>query len=739
MSELIDQLLSESIEINSENKNALTNNVDGPVMSPDDSALGNTNVNAETQAGKIQNMYPTIHENNYVSNTGIAIGSLPHDSFYSVKAYAKSLFPSMDINEAVGRFGQQDGRIYYLGTDEKLYWATPDFNAVKGNLGNIDEFASRAVGPSMPIVSGTAGAILSLGNPIVAGASGMAGEGFRQTLSNQYTGEEMSIPKRVIEVGKAGLFEGLGTVGGNILNKAIQKVITKLPARVKNFSLLSGDSFAKYSTKVRDELVKASTKFGIRLTPAEISADGRLLKLQKILSNTKGSDEILESFYRIRNKDVQNAIYKTFVNISEKEIAPDLAFKEAIQGANVVLKGEERILIDKAKAYYNKAYTVDNVNTASTIQMLNEAIKISKGSTLAKLKYVKDMLINKKNVAVQGPNRNSGPLLDKEINSKETSLQSLDQVKREIDQIINGAGLTDNSIAKGNVVQFTKIKESLLANMDEASPDYATAREIYEIGKPTLDQVKRGFVNEIAKQNDNMFYDAGKVLFTSQKSSVADVKLAREMFFKHGQGDAWNRIVRGHLQNVFESVLKEENIGQVHNLAGNFYKKVFGSGRQRAIMLEALKNLKGTEPLKQGVQGPPRGFGVEFAELMTLLNQTQKAMGVNSHTAWMQEAQKELLSDAKPMLASMVETLEIWNSPSRLAKWWTEIKKDKLAVEMAHILTSPNGKKEMAKLRDLGKNGKAIVMAFTHLMAGGTLQDEPEGDIPIGQINKGSY
>ena len=714
-------------EILDTSKNALTNDdgpvVDGPVMSQNNSALGNTDVDAETQAGKIQNMYPTIHENNYVSNTGIATGSLPHDSFYSVKAYAKSLFPSMDINEAVGRFGQQDGRIYYLGTDEKLYWATHNFNAVKGNLGNIDEFASRAVGPSMPIIAGTAGAIFSGGNPIVAGGAGMTGESFRQGLSNTYTGEEMSIPKRVVEIGKAGLFEGGGTVVGNIFNGVIKKVITKLPARVKNFDI--GNKFSKYSTKVSDALVKASTKFGIRLTPAEISSDGRLIKLQKVLAETKNADEILESFYRIRNEDVKNAIYKSFISISEKDIAPDLAFKEAIQGANVVLKGEERILIDKAKAYYTKAYTVDNVNTSSTIQMLNEAIKISKGSTLAKLKYVKDMLINKKNVNVQGPSRNGGPLLNKQINSKETSLQSLDQIKREIDQIINSAGLTDNSIAKGNVVQFTKIKESLLANMDEASPDYATAREIYEVGKPTLDQVKKGFVNNIAQQNDNMFYDAGKALFTSQKSSVTDVRLAREMFFKHGKGNEWNQIVRGHLENVFESILKEEQVGQIHNLGGNFYKKVFGSGRQREIMLEAMKGVD--------------NFGPQFAELMTLLNSTQKAMKMNSHTSWMLEAQKELTEDAKPMLAKMVETIGIWNSPKRFSDWWTGIARDKLAVNLAHMLTSPNGKKEMAKLRELPSGGKAIVMAFTHLMAGGTLQDEPEGDIPIGQINKGSY
>mgnify|MGYP001562975452 CR=1 FL=1 len=720
----------------------VVNNIpeNGPVMKADESALGTnvqTDLNTDTKAGKIANMHPTIHEDNYIDNSGIALGSLPHNSFYSVKEYAKSKFPNMDINQAVGRFGQKDGRIYYLGTDEKLYYATPDFSAVKGNLGNVDEFVSRAVGPSMPIIAGTTGAILSGGNPFVAGASGVAGEGVRQSASKYFTGEELSFPERSVNLATAGAIELGGTVGGNILNGVIKKVLTKLPARIKNFDI--GDKFAKYSTKISNSLSKASEKFGIKLTPAEISADGRLIKLQKLLANTKGSEEILETFYKIRNEDVKTAVYKAFVNIAEKEISPELAFKEAIKSANVVLKGEERILIDQASAYYKKAYEVNNVNIAPTLKMLNDAIKIAKGSTLSKLLYVKDMLVNKSNVAVQGPSRNGGPLLNKQIKTKETNLQSLDQVKREIDQIINSAGLTDNSIAKGNVVQFTKIKDNLLANMDEASPDYAKARAIYEVGKPTLDQVKRGFVNEIAKQNENMFYNAGKVLFTSQKSSVTDVKLAREMFFKHGQGDAWNQIVRGHLENVFESVLKEGNVGEIYNLAGHFYKKVFGTGKQRAIMLEALKNLRGTTQLPSGVQGPYQGFGVEFAELMTLLNRTTKAMKLNSHTAWMQEAQKDFTADAKPMLAKMVETIGIWNSPKRLSDWWTEIAKDKLAIKLAHILTSKNGQKEMAKLRELPSGGKAIIMAFTHLMAGGTLQDEEEGDIEMGQINKGSY
>ena len=698
---LVDELLNEQLEIPT-----------GPVMDVDTSALAQHGAQSKVQA-----MAEPIYENNYVDNTGIAVGSLPHDSFYSVKAYAKSKFPNLDLNEAVGRFAQKDGRIYYLGMDNKLYWATPDFKAVKSDIRNIDEWASKGVGPAIPIAMGTGGAIVSGGNPIIAGGAGMTGEAIRQTLSHQLTGEEMSLPKRAINVGTAGLTEGVGTVGGNLLNGAIRKVITKLPARVKNFEI--GDKFAQYSTKLNEKLVKLSEKFGIDLTTAERSADGRLIKLQKVLGETKGADEILEAFYKIRNKDVQKAVYNAFMKIAEKDIAPDLAFKEAIKSSKVVLKGEERILIDKASAHYEKAFQVNNVNIQSTIDLVDELMKTAKGNSFSKLKQIRSMLFRQ----VDDPAGAGQKIKTKTL--KENRLQSLDQVKREIDQILNVAGSTDNSIAKGNKVLFTKIKDSLLSNMDEASTDYATAREIYEHGMPALDQVKKGWINELAKQNENIFSDVGNMLLNSKRTSVADVKLAREMFFKYNKSNEWNQIVRGHLENVFESVLKEETVGQIHNLAGRFYNKVFSSGRQRAIIKESLKGLD--------------GFGEDFADLMLLLNQTQKAMSLNSHTAWMQEAQKELLSDAKPMIASMIETLEIWKSPSRLSAWWTEIRKDKLAIDMAHMLTTKEGRKQLAKLREMPKNGKAIVMAFTHILMGGTFAEELEGDVEMGKFQEGRY
>ena len=102
---LVDELLNEQLEIPT-----------GPVMDVDTSALAQHGAQSKVQA-----MAEPIYENNYVDNTGIAVGSLPHDSFYSVKAYAKSKFPNLDLNEAVGRFAQKDGRIYYLGMDNKKY------------------------------------------------------------------------------------------------------------------------------------------------------------------------------------------------------------------------------------------------------------------------------------------------------------------------------------------------------------------------------------------------------------------------------------------------------------------------------------------------------------------------------------------------------------------------------------------------------------------------------------------
>jgi len=685
---------------------------EGPVLKDDTSALGNVDLgNTETKAGKITNMYPEIHENNYIDNTGIAVGSLPHDSFYSVKAYAKSKFPNMPINEAIGRFGQQDGRIYYLGNDQKLYWATPNFSAVKSNPANIDEWVSRAVGPSIPIVAGTGGAIMSGGNPIIAGGSGVAGESFRQALSHKLTGEELPIEKRALHIGGAGLVELGGQLSANwLLNPAIKKVISKLPARIKNFKI--GDKFQKYNTDIKNKIDILSKKYKISLTHAESSGDPRLIKLQKLLANKPNSDEILNAFYNMRNGEVKDAVYKLFVNISEKEIAPDLAFKESIIGANAIIKGEERILIDKSKAFYNKAFQVNNVDVSSTINLIDELIKVSKGNTLSKLQNVKSMLFNEVR-DLQGD----------VIVVPNSSLKSLDMVKKEIDQILNSAGKTDTSIAKGNIVNFAKIKESLLGNMDSASSDYAKARAIYEHGVPNIDKIKGGFVNQIAKQNENMFANVGKIIFNSNKSSVADVKHARELFFKHGKGNEWNQLVRGHLENVFETVLKDDSLLSSSNLGGSFYKKIFGTKRQRDIMIESFKGID--------------GFGREFADVMTLLNQTIKAMDFNSDTAWKIMAQQEFMQDAKPFIGQAIETLEIWNQPSRLNKWWTDVRANKLAINMAKLLTTPEGKSQLAKIREIGMKTKTATILFSHLLGGGTLKSYTEAN--KGDVKQGDF
>jgi hypothetical protein len=696
----------------------------GPVLQDDKSELGNIDLgNTDTKAGKLQAMYPEIHENNYIDNTGIAVGSLPHDSFYSVKAYAKSKFPNMPMEEAIGRFGQQDGRIYYLGNDQKLYWATPNFSAVKSNPANIDEWMLRGTGPSMPIVAGTSAAIFSGGNPLVAGGAGMAGESLRQGLSHKLTGEELPIGQRAMHVGTAGAIELGGQLTANyLLNPAIKKVVSKLPARIKNFKI--GDKFQKFNTHVKDKIDILSKKYNISLTHAEASGDPRLIKLQKLLANKPNADEILNTFYHMRNGEVKDAVYKLFVNISEKEIAPDLAFKEAIAGSQAVIKGEERILVDKAKAFYNKAFQVNNVDVSSTINLIDELIQISKGNTLSKLHNVKNMLFKEIDVPVQGPTQ-GGVLQTQKQLVPETNLQSLDQIKREIDQILNSAGKTDTSIAKGNIVNFTKIKESLLANMDNASSDYAKARGIYEHGVPNIEKIKGGFVNQIAKQNENMFADVGKIIFNSNKSSVADVKHARELFFQHGKGNEWNQLVRGHLENVFESVIKDDTLFTVNNLGGSFYKKVFGTKRQRDIMLEAFKGID--------------GFGREFADVMMLLNQTMKAMDFNSDTAWKQLANQEFIQDAKPFIGQAIQTIEIWNQPSRLNKWWTDVRANKLAINLAKLLTTKEGKSELAKLRDIGVKTKTATILFSHLLGGGTLTNVKEKASNKGDVKQGEF
>ncbi len=673
--------------------------VDGPVLKEDTSAIGNMPIDQSGSiSGKYQNFYPTINENNYIDNTAIAVGSLPRDWNKTVEVYAKNKFPNMPINEAIGRFGMQDGRVYYLGMDNKLYYATPNFSAVMSNPSNIDEFALQGTGPSMPIVTGTTGAIMSGGNPFVAGASGMVGETARQGLSSYYTGEQMPIGERALNVGLSGAVEFGGTIGGNILNKAIQKALTKLPEKIKGAPLLSGETYAKYSTAVKDKMVELSNKYGIRLSNAELSEDPYLISLQKILANNPNSDQIIKSFNNIRNDEVKDAIFKMIQQISNKDIAPELAFKEGIEGSRTILSNQNKILSDRANAYYTKAFEVNNVNINSTIGLINNLMKTAKGNTLAKLQNVRSMLFNETTNS-QG----------QKVLTPNTSLKSLDMVKKEIDQILNSAGSSDTSIAKGNMAVFSNIKENLLKNMDDASSDYAKARQIYIDGYPNLNEANKSLIGTLAKQNEFTYTNVGNTLFNSSRSSVTDVRLAKKLFYENGLQKEWNQIVRGHLETIFDGVLKE---GTDTNIAGQFYKKLFASKRQKDILLEAFD---------------PQ-FGREFADLMQLFNQTTKAIDSGPDTAWKQRALKEFDDYNKPMLSSILENIAIWNSPKNVANWWAETKSKKSASRMAYLLTTPEGRKELAKLRELPKEGRAIVMAFAHLLNGGTFTNIREGE-----------
>ena len=65
-----------------------------------------------------------------------------------------------------------------------------------------------------------------------------------------------------------------------------------------------------------------------------------------------------------------------------------------------------------------------------------------------------------------------------------------------------------------------------------------------------------------------------------------------------------------------------------------------------------------------------------------------------------------------------------------------------MAVKFANMLTTTEGRKELAKLRDIGINTKKGVILFTHILNGGTITDlteGPEKNVEMGQMEKGSY
>lgn len=618
----------------------------------------------------------------------IAASSLPTDDATRVKYLAAQLFPGKPWEAVADRFFYRGDRLSYVAEDGKAYYADPEFRAPTsfGNLQESGKKIASGAGPSMAPIGATLATLPTIAEGPIGMATGVpqamagagAGDAVRQFLANKITGEEKSLGERAAQTGGAAVQEGFGQLVGGAATKALGSAVGRTPL---------------YDLSKAEALQKQSKAVDIPLTAAEASGSRSLIRRQKILANTTGADETFEEFYKFRNDKVASSV-ETLLGMISKTPSVRQSSGAGVKGAFEAVSTARAQAAAQAKPMYEVALAPGNMIPRSVLQ------KELEPSQYAVLQHVI-------NTSRKDPVK--GPVMQ---GWQDNSMYVLDQAKKNIDGMINAAKQEGDN---HRVSLLTAAKTKLLGVMDQNFPEYGKARAVYVDEMPNITNLERGVVGDASKLEANDVMRAPRIIF-GQGSSGEDVRAARKAFVDAGQESAWDDMTRAWLQQEFENI-PQSSTGAIVNIGGTYRNKILGSSKKAEIAKAALEhNPKALE---------------YFNWMMGTLDATGKAMRGESITAFAQMGQKELAQEAKGVGPTLMETVEVWRTPSRLAQFWADAQTGKYARKMATLLTSEDGIKKLSELRRLSPGSAGAVLGLSHLLLAAGVEQFPSANAAI--------
>ena len=710
-----------------------------------------------------------------------AIASLPTDTATRAQYYAEQRFPNDP--GALQRYGMQDGKIYYVDdqgqghfeeSEARLPTSIGDIPEAAAETGKA---MAGSVGPALPVIGGTAAGVLTVpyaGGVPGAAAGGAAGDVVRQAGAYALTGEEKPVIDRLMQTGGAAVQEGAGQVAGLGIARGMKFAgrtpVYDLPASTKtgemakqfDIPLTAGERTASKSLIRRQKILGSTTEgedifenfYRMRNDKTRAAVYNLLDALspeQSVRGASKAGVEGAQAAVGVERRALQRAakpFYEqaekvTDVNVQPvldliddkiaKVAAPVAAKLRRIKGDLLVKGGDVETLYRgvggtrQGRNFYsvNRDFAREFTKSGKDSEILTRYISKSDVYQPAELPFAGDVpavdaaiaaarKAGKKAIRVsEGVDQPSSIFVVDKMAVRaakptgataEGRLAKIDEVKKWLDDEIKSAGRKDSGIGTAQRHHLEEIRKLLVGQADEASEAYTKARGIYEAGMPGVAKIEKGIVGDVAKLDQNGVLRATRLLFSPRTSSAVDVRTARLAFNKAGKQAEWDALVRAHIQDTLESI-PESSFGNPTNLGGTLFKSLYGSPKKMAMLREAMENSPGT--LKD----------VEY--FMQVLKATGRAAKGESITAFAQAGQKELAREAKPFLASAVESLEIWRTPSRVARFWADVSEGRYARKMSEILTSPEGIEKLKELRTLSPSSKGAIVGFTHLLTGG--------------------
>jgi len=599
--------------------------------------------------------------------------SFASDRGEAVNFLAQKVFPDIPVEEAKKFFTEKDGMIAFRDPEGKEHVIAD----------SLLKRLALGVGPSLPIGTGTAAGIASmplaatgigtLGTIGLTGGAAAAGEAARQKIGDYL----MDTPDPSLNAGSI-LFEGGMGAAGQGLGKGMAALSERYAVR----------DLAKMSPTATKNAYSQAQRHGVDLTPGEATGLPSLKAQQKRLGNITATSDDMASFYEKRNDQVFSA-WDDFLGSISKNGDADSVAESARSAAQKSISDVRAARSAAAAPHYEAAFADDvTVDTAPILNGLDERLGVAKGG-------IKAALTSARNLLVDG-------------DRPDTRLRALHEAKMALDDMIEGA----RESGMGNTAkrELVSLKNQLLDAMDDASPDYTTARQIFSNESGAVDDAMNSTVKILAGLKDVNLQRATTEILNPGTRSAGTVARARALLEK-ADPEAWQGIKRIYLQQEMDKAFRVSQSGAVQNPAGKLYATLTRTPQ--------LRNLKAA------MTGPEYA---RFTEFMDVMKRASSVKQIGSDTAWNQEANKEAFDAARPFLAKVAKNINPLKALENAADFFTNRNLEKNAQTMVDVITSgdPEAVKVLRELRKLSPKDMRWRALVGHLLTRGGVQGAQE-------------
>jgi len=584
----------------------------------------------------------------------------------------------------VDKFGVIEGRI--VAFDGGRY--VPVEPIVGQGDGVTDKFrrAGEFVGAGTPgtvpgIVGGLAG--ITQGNPItgaaVAGGTAATLDMGRQALDRALAGEDVTDIDYLNSAGQGGL-AGISEFGGY----GLAKLFTRNRLGIQDYDRLKAldPQFLKDAETLRQ---KAKTEFGIDLST------GQATGLRSILAKERQAlrwDETMDDVYKFRDTQwgdqIPAAVQKEIRRISPK--SGEDAVSAFRSGSDDVVAAAEKKWMDEAKVSFSNA--LDNKPPYNTEQL---DVLMKRPIMAAAWKEAK--------IAAQNRGRplpeyfqmdEAGNIIG---NIQKPDWRAWHSIKMGLDRVKNN-NLNAMGRPSGKGADAAAVKKDLMREL-RVNQEYMDALRNYGESADVMDAILSGGVGYLKKMKQQDVAGVVNRVFNENNIPFEEINRMRQTFASIGQSPKWNAGVSRWLSDALDGALKE-TAGGSGNVPNAFLKKVYGSPERKRIFEAAL----GPENMKR------------WEGLLEVLQAAKKSLPEGSPTATDLGA---LAPDAVGEAAAKVGgTLSI-DVFDNAGKGIANLRQPEARVRLAKFLFSPQGIKELKKLRMLSKTGHNAVRLFGDL------------------------